>query len=81
MSGVAITRTEVHDYIFRGIANPLCASNDTKNIARESDIYVGTVTNIRRYQTLFTFRTYDVNGNFTGTEIKGTIVATRIIVN
>src|SRR5215831_6512315 len=35
----------------------------------------------RSYAGTFTFRTYDVNGNFTGTEVKGTTAATRITVD
>lgn len=35
----------------------------------------------RSYEGTFTFRTYDVNGNFSGTEVKGTIAATRITVD
>jgi hypothetical protein len=30
--GVAITRTEVHEYTFRGIVNPSGVGNDTENI-------------------------------------------------
>lgn len=33
------------------------------------------------YSGTFTFRTYDVNGNFTGTEVTGDTSATRITVN
>lgn len=33
------------------------------------------------YSGTFTFRVYDVNGVFTGTEVTGTIAATRITVN
>jgi hypothetical protein len=33
------------------------------------------------YTGTFTFRTYDVNGNFSGFEASGTITATRITVN
>lgn len=35
----------------------------------------------RSYVGAFTFKTYDVNGNFTGTEVKGTVAATRITVD
>lgn len=35
----------------------------------------------RSYVGAFTFRTYDVNGNFTGTAVKGTVAATRITVD
>ncbi len=37
--------------------------------------------NGQSYTGTFTFRTYDVNGKFTGTEVTGTIAATRITVN
>jgi hypothetical protein len=40
-------------------------------LAAQGLSYVGT----------FTFRTYDVNGNFTGIEVKGTVFATRITVD
>lgn len=33
------------------------------------------------YIGTFTFRTYDVDGNFTGTEVKGRVTATRITVD
>jgi hypothetical protein len=33
------------------------------------------------YLGQFTFKTYDVNGNFTGTELQGTVAATRITVD
>jgi hypothetical protein len=44
---------------------------ETDTLAAHGRSYVGT----------FTFRTYDVNGNFTGTEVKGAIAATRITVD
>jgi len=33
------------------------------------------------YTGVFTFRIYDVRGNFTGTELTGTIAASRVTVN
>jgi hypothetical protein len=44
---------------------------ETDTLAARGMTYVGT----------FTFTTYDVNGNPTGTEIKGTVAATRITVS
>jgi hypothetical protein len=44
---------------------------ETDTLAAHGRSYVGT----------FTFRTYDVNGNFTGTEVKGIVAATRITVD
>jgi hypothetical protein len=45
--------------------------DETDTIARNGMSYTGT----------FTFRTYDVNGNFSGFEATGTIAATRITVD
>jgi len=48
-----IPHTEVHEYTFRGIANPSRARNDNRNIGHLrhwSGVYVGTIANIRRYQ-------------------------------
>ena len=44
---------------------------ETDTLAAHGRSYVGT----------FTFKTYDVNGNFTGTEVKGTVAATRITLD
>jgi hypothetical protein len=44
---------------------------ETDTLAARGMTYTGT----------FTFTTYDVNGNPTGTEIKGTVASTRITVN
>jgi hypothetical protein len=44
---------------------------ETDTLAAHGMSYVGT----------FTFRTFDVNGNFTGPEVRGTIAATRITVD
>ena len=33
------------------------------------------------YKGIFVFRTYDTNGNYTGTTVTGTIVASRVTVN
>jgi len=45
--------------------------DETDVLAEHGMAYAGT----------FTFRTYDVNGNYTGTEVRGDTAATRITVN
>lgn len=44
--------------------------DEVNTVSRDGKTYTGT----------FTFKTYDINGNFTGTEVKGTIAAVRITV-
>lgn len=44
--------------------------DETNTLSRDGKNYTGT----------FTFKTYDIDGNFTGTEVTGTIAATRITV-
>lgn len=44
--------------------------DEMNTVSRDGRTYTGT----------FTFKTYDIDGNFTGTEVTGTIAATRITV-
>jgi len=45
--------------------------DETSTVAPNGETYSGT----------FIFKTYDTDGNFTGTEFDGTVAATRIAVN
>lgn len=44
--------------------------DEVNTVSRDGKTYTGT----------FTFKTYDIDGSFTGTEVTGTIAATRITV-
>jgi hypothetical protein len=46
-------------------------------VVKETDTLAANGTS---YAGTFTFKTFDVNGNFTGIEVKGTVIATRIMV-